>query len=524
MSGRARVRLVRWIPPAAVAAVAFGAVRAAMLPGLGFWDTGELQTVAPIMGTAHPTGYPTYVVLGWIANLLLSPFGEPAFRMNLFAGLCVALAAGISVDLVRALTRSTALGVMAGLGLALTEVVWAIGTQAEAHALHLAFLAILVRMLIAWEDRVSASRGAPTERERDDHSASADRLLVATAAVFGLSMGNHSLTLLLAPAIGMFVLAVDPRIVRRPRLVGACATALAVTVVAIFLELPLRGGPFRAPLVYGRPETWDGFWYVVLGEQFQDKVSGPLSDIGPKLAELVARAVSGFGPLAILLPLGFIVAAFRRPTYAILSGLAMFITCAFATSYTNGDIDRYYLGPTFIAWTWVALLAGEVASVFRPSRPGNDARGGRAAADPIVAAVLAVALLAPTALAIPDRLATVDRSTDVTARAWVERALARMDRDAVVVSWWSYSTPLWYAQHVEGRRPDIAIIDDRTRLDEGLGELTDVIDALLPSRPVYVIRIEPDEIAQLERDYVLEPVDGPSAAFLTRVVRRVPGA
>ena len=38
-----------------------------------------------------------------------------------------------------------------------------------------------------------------------------------------------------------------------------------------------------------------------------------------------------------------------------------------------------------------------------------------------------------------------------------------------MVSWWSYSTPLWYAQRVEGRRPDIVIVDDRTRLDEDLG-------------------------------------------------------
>ena len=29
-----------------------------MLPGVGFWDTAEFQTVAPLLGTAHPTGYP----------------------------------------------------------------------------------------------------------------------------------------------------------------------------------------------------------------------------------------------------------------------------------------------------------------------------------------------------------------------------------------------------------------------------------------------------------------------------------
>ena len=48
------------------------------------------------------------------------------------------------------------------------------------------------------------------------------------------------------------------------------------------------------------------------------------------------------------------------------------------------------------------------------------------------------------------------------------------------------ASPLWYAQLIEARRPDI---DDRTRLDEHLGELTDVIDANLATRPVYVIRL-----------------------------------
>ena len=90
-----------------------------------------------------------------------------------------------------------------------------------------------------------------------------------------------------------------------------------------------------------------------------------------------------------------------------------------------------------------------------------------------------------------------------------------MDPDAVVVSWWSYSTPLWYAQHVEGRRPDIRIVDDRTRLDEDLGDINDVIDANLPSRPVYVIRDDPREIQALAERYELLPILGSTARQLT---------
>jgi hypothetical protein len=48
-----------------VALIAFVAAWLAMLPGVAFWDTGELQAVGPLMGTAHPTGFPTYVLLGW---------------------------------------------------------------------------------------------------------------------------------------------------------------------------------------------------------------------------------------------------------------------------------------------------------------------------------------------------------------------------------------------------------------------------------------------------------------------------
>ncbi len=492
--------LVTWIPPVLVGVVAFVAARLAVLPGLGFWDTAELQAVAPVLGTAHPTGFPTYVLLGWVANILLTPFGEPALRMNLFAALSVGVAAAVTVDLSRTLTRSVALGVMAGLGLALTTLVWSIGTHAEAHALHLALLAILLRLLLAWED------------------SGRDRSLVAAAVVFGLALGNHSLMLLLAPAIAFYVLAVDRDILRRPRLVAACAVALAITVVFVYLELPLRAGPFRAPLVYGDPSTWDGFWYVALAEQFRGSLVGPFDDLAGKFAALVDRTAGAFGPLAVLLPLAFVATAIQRPRYALLSGSAVLITCFFAASYVNAMIDRYYLGPALIAWTWLALLVAGVASLV------GDTVEGERRPNAVVATGLALVLLIPTMVALPDRYRAVDRSRDVAARQWLDEALATVDPDGVVVSWWSYSTPLWYAQVIEGRRPDIDIIDDRTRLDRNLGDIYDVIDANLGHRPVYVIRIEPDDLIGLRERYEL---DGNAVTHLTKVIGRrgsVPGA
>jgi hypothetical protein len=506
----------RWIAPALVGAIAFIAARQAMLPGPGFWDTAELQVVAPVMGTAHPTGFPTYVLLGWLLNIVLSPFGEPALRMNLFAALSIAVAAAVTVDLVRSLTRSLAVGVLAGIGLALTPQIWALGTRAEAHALHLALVAILLRLLVGWEARARS--------EDPDRRAVADRWLVAAAVAFGLSMGNHSLTLLLAPAVGLFVLAVDPGILRRPRIVAVAAGSLALTVALVFLELPLRAGPFRAPLVYGRPETWDGFWYIVLAEQFRGSLEPPLADLPAKLGTLLARTVTQFGPLTLLVPVGAIATALVRPRYALLSGIALLVTVGFSMNYANADIGRYYAVPILVAWTWIAILAaamirtiaGMVAPVTDRGFDQRPRRGvDRAGA---LAAVMSVALLVPTLAAIPSRHASLDARGDTAARRWIDRTMAVLEPDAVVVSWWSYSTPLWYAQHIDGLRPDVTVIDDRTRLDQDLGDIYDVIDANLDRRPVYVIRDDPREVRALDERYVLAPIDGPDARFLTRVV------
>jgi len=526
-----------------VGVVAFVAIRATLLPGLDFWDTGELQTVGPLMGTAHPTGFPTYVLLAWFANIALSPFGDPAFRMNVLSALCVATAAAVTVDLTWALTRSTVLGVMAGLGLAFTEIVWSIGTHAEAHALHLLLIALLFRVLVAWED----GRPGPAT----------DRRLVLAAIVFGLAVGNHSLTLLLAPAVGLFVLAVEPRIWRRPRFVGACAVALAATIVLVFLELPLRAGWFRAPLVYGHPETWDGFWYIALAEQFRGSLVAPFSDLPGKFVSLVDRTVAGFGPLAVLIPVGLVATIQQRPRWALLSGVSLALTCFFAASYENADIGRYYLVPALIVWTWIAILAEavvramtagaeydealEAEPVHEGIAPDDEGTGSEPAPDPVAvdvgasvapggrpvlrlstlaALAIAIVLLVPTAVSIGPRATRVDRSQDTAARRWVDDTLATLPRDAVVVSWWSYSTPLWYAQHIEGQRPDVTVIDDRTRLDQDLGGLTDVIDANLGTRPVYTIRADPAELAKLHARYEIETVFGVDGRIMDHILAR----
>jgi hypothetical protein len=500
--------------PIAVAVVAFVLARAAMLPGVWFWDTAEAQTVGPLLGVMHPTGFPAYVVLGWLASIVFAPFGEPAFRMNLLSAVLVAASVATAVVVARRLGVPLLVAAAAGLGLATTPIVWKIGTHADAHSLHLAVIALVSLLLIDWELRMRGARESGEVVER-----AADRRLVAAAALFGVALANHQLSLLLIPAFGLGVLLVDRHLLRRRSFVATAMGACVLVALVIYLELPLRAGPFRAPLVYGHPETLDGFLYVVLAEQFRGSFMNPLIDVVGTLLKLLILWWDQLGPLLVLLPFGFLATWRLVPGYALASGLGTLITVLFATVYDNADIRRYYLVPVFFAWSWLAALGGwgvrRAFASWEPDPPDETPTAGEPLALPapwrtafaaaLVPVLIAAILLIPVSTGYRERWRYADRSTDRSGQQWLDAAFAALPQDAVVVSWWSYSTTLWYGQLIDGLRPDLLIIDDRTRLDEGLGEVTDVIDAHLGRRPVYLIQTDEDLLA-LHARYVLDPV------------------
>jgi hypothetical protein len=140
----------------------------------------------------------------------------------------------------------------------------------------------------------------------------------------------------------------------------------------------------------------------------------------------------------------------------------------------------------------------------------------------IVAAVVLVAAsvaVVPARQALagsePGAVSEADQTQDAT---WMQSVLAPPDQggvaaNAVIVSWWSASTTLWYGQRVEGLRPDVLIVDDSDRVLNGVTveQVTDVFDKYLGKRPVYTIRTDAgdpvtgDGIPALCTRYVIDP-------------------
>ena len=78
---------------AAVSAVALVAYAATLRSTVSFWDTGELETVPYMLGIAHPTASPAFVLLGWLFTHLWA-VGPIAHRVDLMCALSVACKVG----------------------------------------------------------------------------------------------------------------------------------------------------------------------------------------------------------------------------------------------------------------------------------------------------------------------------------------------------------------------------------------------------------------------------------------------
>jgi hypothetical protein len=223
---------------AAAALLAFGLYLRTLAPGLLWGDSAEFQFAAWLGGFTHPTGYPLYLLLGWLWTHL-QPWQDPAWRMNLFSAVWGAVATGLVYLLARHLLRGIArptyrrlTALAAALVFAVTPTFWSQSIVAEVYSLHAVFVTAVLLALLSWAPHAAE----PSGRGR--------ALLVA--ALFGLSLTHHRAMLLLAPAMLVFIgqtLRPIPASVRRNVYRGGTLALLLLCLLApllLYLYIPLR--------------------------------------------------------------------------------------------------------------------------------------------------------------------------------------------------------------------------------------------------------------------------------------------
>lgn len=415
------------------------AVYVASLNGeVGYWDVGEMQTVPWILGIPHPTGFPLYVLAGWIFSHAI-PFASVAWRMSLLSALAFSLAAWAIARIVTTLEAAPWTGTAAAVAFAFGEVAWVRATRAEVHSLACAFGLLALAAACAWY-----REGKP-------------RSLYLAGALAGCGVATHPIVAMTLPALVAFALG---------RVRALHARTILLTVVfgllplASYAYLPLRSAYVVAHAVDptlaigvapGRPfwntndpRTRDGFMREVSGSEFE--ASGALANMLapqtyaeklPDFFDVILRQTTPFGAV---LGIAGILMLFRSDRAAGLALLLAFIVpVAFTLAYSiEADRDRYYVIPFAVLWI------GTSSALVRLVRDFPVAR---------VASALALCFVVAVELVSNRGLFMQPKSTG--ARAEIVAVQKYTQDDAILLAPWLYATPLAYAAYVEkslGRR------------------------------------------------------------------------
>lgn len=430
-------------------------------------DSAELTTAAATGGITRATGYPLYLVLGWLWSHI--PIGDVGYRMNLFS----ALNGALTVALAERILRRLGVGPWATLGalglLACAPFFWALSLIAEVYTLHTALMAGLILLLLRWAKQPTARR------------------LAAVGLVLGLGMSHHVTMALFVPGCVWFVASGAPRQALRPHALAAAAGALLLGL-SLYLYLPLRyaaqpafnyAGHYDAQgqFVPVNLQTIGGMWWLVSGKAFDHL---PFSYTS---AELWAEAVQfgnhvrqaffavGVGPGL----LGLVVLTRRDWRFGGALLLMFLANAIFFINYRVVDKETMFL-PMYVIWAlWLGVGYQWLLAWVSAPATGVAQRWGLL----LVRSMLVMSVLA--ALAWNWRL--TDLSHDWSARERGEAILRQARPHALVFGWWDTVPVIEYLQLVEGRRPDVQPIN---RFLISYADLRALIDRESRQRPVYI--------------------------------------
>ena len=464
------------------AVVIFAFYVATLAPTTAFWDTSEYIAAARVLGIPHPPGNPLFTLLAHTFGLL--PLAASyAVRINLFAAVCSALAAGLwflvadrwlqpTVPVRWARWAAAFAGVLIG---ATSWTVWNQSTVNEkVYTVSLMSMALCMWLVVHWGD--------------DEPGPHRDRWLVLIAYVMALSSTNHLMALLAIPALAVYVFFTDWRVLTRPWVLIAVVIAIAVGVSLNYLYLPLRaaqlpaineGEPICANLLQAVLQKCQALNDVLNRVQYgKPSVMERQADFFAQLANFwqyfnwqFARDWGRWAGVATALFTGLgLVGLYtlwkndRRAGWAAILLLGtLTVALVFYMNFKYGysqylekpdlarevrERDYFFLGSFSAYGVFVALGLGAVLQAL--AQLGGDQRRPRWA---LGTPALVVALIP----LVGNRL-TASRAHETLARDFAVDLLESVEPYGILITAGDNDTfPLWYAQEVEGVRRDVTL-------------------------------------------------------------------
>ena len=459
-------------------------------PTVAFWDAPEYITAARVLGIPHPPGNPLFTLMAHVWGML--PLAaDYAKRINIFAAFCSAASAALwflvaERWLHNLLADRTQRIIASFAGIFASATAWTVWNQSvvneKVYTVSLLSIAIVAWFAVRWAD------DAPGPRR--------DRWLLGAIYILALTSTNHTMGLLGAPVLGIYVLLTDWRVILRPKFLAAAAVVAVIGVTPNYVYMPMRAAQFPA-VNEGEPigffskalsETLNRTQYAKPGvlprqpwEQgdFVDNIGHFGAQLnmywhywnwqwGRDLGPLGGAATGLFTALG----LGGLVTLIRRDRRAGLAagGLALTLTLLlifylnfkFGYYYHPGDTtitremrevrDRDYFFIASFAFFGVLLAAGFAMLM------GFISEGIGSLASPAMRryALVSVCLLA--LIPLVGNHVSAPRSGETLARDYAVDMLQSVEPYGILITAGDNDTfPLWYAQEVMGVRRDVTL-------------------------------------------------------------------
>ena len=455
-----------------------------------FWDAGEFIATSYILGIPHPPGTPLYVLIGRLFSIL--PLGNVYLQVNWLSAVASAAAALftflVTVRLARLCqtrahlgqdrTRSDEViawtaGATAAFFCAFSNTFWGSAIEAEVYALSSMVQIASVYLALRWWEELGNDGG--------------DGRLLLAWYLMCLCIGIHLGTFLVAPAVVLLALMVNPRSVFNFKFIGMAALLL-VFGISVHFYLMLRAA-LNPPINEGDPETWDAMMYLLQRKQYGSR------PMFPRSADLWTFQIPMFWgyfmdqyrlwtaehafPSVLPLALGLYGAAmqFMREKKTFLMMLVLFGITGFGlimylnfTDHEVRDRDYFFTSAFHFFAIWIGMGIGFVLELLRDwlrgkapaAAPASGAAPGTVAAERVHPGVIAACLLAVGMSWLPARTYwfTHDRTGFNIASDYAHNMLAPLGERAFVFTNGDNDTfPLWCLQEVSGFRKDVRVIN-----------------------------------------------------------------
>ncbi len=451
-------------------------------PHVSFTDAGELAGACYSLGVAHPTGYPLFVMLGYVWSHLPLPW-TVIYKLNFFAALCTSLSAVAFFQVCRQclvivaayIDQNTAasadnkkvaskkrqtkmsaavqhqeiaqqelaetsalesgeqftlvLSAAMALSYAFAQTVWSQATNIEVYSLHLLLMTTTLWLCI---------RASVSKRSGD---------FTWAAIALGLSFTNHLTTILIVlPILSLFFYRPADRInFSRERLINfAKLLAVVIPFSLLYLSLPLNSSHepwFNWGAVH---RGWEQLSYHIFGKQYSVFMFSDEPGAARKQFAVFSSLIpSNTFYIGALLSLVGLFALLRNRLLRPL-GLSLLIAMIFGVGYSINynihDIDSYFLS----SYVSILLLSGIALFVILRKRQN----------------LVWLALLCP-GIALATNWTKCDQRDNDLVESYVHMMIDPLPKNAVVLSqqWDYFCSAFWYMQQVEGYRPDVVLVE-----------------------------------------------------------------